>query len=368
MAGVWAFWIGLYYLSSPVFFPIENKFPLAILIWVVSFCAAAVTVEYVTLSNGTIRQRCDTGILKLCSLLALGSSLFLICRNVFRALNGKSEMFFLYLRTLNTGLDESIEKESYGILPYFTSALLVVYLISLIDYRKDNKKWVIFLLVMNLLMVLVTMAKSGLFVLIFSSLVVLHLRGKIRMKQMILPLAVFMGLCILIQTIRDASAEVDVVSFFDIYLFSGAVAFDNLDVTNFSTDGSNVFRLFYAVAHTLGFPVEVKPTILDYTSVGNMEVTNVYTVMYPYYVDFGYVGVFIFGLVNGAVGGALFRASRTNHAALVLYALFASFVFLGFLGDFFITNLSSFIQYVIYACLPFYFKLNRSMMPRKGGR
>lgn len=49
--------------------------------------------------------------------------------------------------------------------------------------------------------------------------------------------------------------------------------------------------------------------------------TNVYTVMFPYYVDFGYWGIFIFSLILGSGWGVLYNEMKRGIPFLQSYTL-----------------------------------------------
>ena len=81
-----------------------------------------------------------------------------------------------------------------------------------------------------------------------------------------------------------------------IYIYSPLVALGLLE--NTIHFGEYTFRIFYAVSYYFGFS-ELPPqeTILDYVNVPFP--TNVYTVMQPFYSDFGLLGVFLGAIFYG---------------------------------------------------------------------
>lgn len=83
----------------------------------------------------------------------------------------------------------------------------------------------------------------------------------------------------------------------------------------------HTFRILYAIGHTLGITEPPTETILEFVSIPDM--TNTYTNMYPFYEDFGNIGVFVFSIVYGIFYGFLYKKSRTGgKIQLVLYAIF----------------------------------------------
>ena len=89
--------------------------------------------------------------------------------------------------------------------------------------------------------------------------------------------------------------------------------------------------------------------------------------MYPFYEDFGNIGVFVFSIVYGIFYGFLYKKSRTGgKIQLVLYAIFLTFVLMEFIGEFIFTNMSVTIQYIVFATLPYLFsKQNTSKYSTK---
>ena len=82
--------------------------------------------------------------------------------------------------------------------------------------------------------------------------------------------------------------------------------------------------------------------------------TNTYTVLYPFYKDFGTSGVLFFSVIYGSVYGYLYKKTVTgNKFALIVYAMLLNYIILQFIGDFIFTNLSMEIQHLIFAILPF---------------
>ena len=99
---------------------------------------------------------------------------------------------------------------------------------------------------------------------------------------------------------------------------------------------------------------EPEDTILPF--VGVPELTNTYTVLYPFYIDFGVFGVFFFSLCYGCAYGFLYKKTVTGgKMAEVIYAIGLCFIMLEFIGEFFFTNLSQEIQHIFFVVLPFLF-------------
>jgi len=77
-----------------------------------------------------------------------------------------------------------------------------------------------------------------------------------------------------------------------VYLLAGLPAYDQILSLNLDhTHGDMTLRSFYSILQTLGLYSHTVPPVQDYVFVP--FATNVYTVFYPYYVDFGIVYLLI---------------------------------------------------------------------------
>ena len=349
-SGVWTIILLAYLISSPSFYYVENRFVPAILIWVTFYGLSSLFTEKLFSSRLRKHKIINEKIWKLLLVISVSVTLIACYTNIKEALTNP-EFFFISLRSMNTGLDETIEKET-TIWSYFLAAATILYLAELIRYP-EKKKIFILLLLVNLLFSFVTMAKSMFAQLFFCTAIILAIQKRIKLKQMILPIAVLSFVMVIIQLLRTVpgSEDFSTAGFVDAYLFSGMIAFDHSNI-HITGDGSHTFRLFYAIAHVFDDRISVVNPILEYATISNTgAITNVYTGLYPFYADYGMLGVFIFSIIYGSFAGFLYSHSRYSHPALILYSIFATFSLLLFFGDFFLTNLSLFLQYVFYSMI-----------------
>lgn len=170
---------------------------------------------------------------------------------------------------------------------------------------------------------------------------------------MFLGLIAFVALSFVVQNARAVGEDMETNNFLATYLSSSIVAFDYFAVPDSAVQfGEHTFRLLYAIGHSLGLCHEPTGVILEFVNVPNA--TNTYTNLYPFYEDFGLVGVFVFSMIYGAIYGALYKKARTGGKfELILYAILLTFVLMEFIGEFIFTNLSMFLQYLFFAVLPF---------------
>ena len=354
-SGLWLLIIILYYVFPHNYYAIENRFPLSILIWVICFDISALVAMYVTSSN-QILQKYNKKVYQIEVILAVAGTLVIAIGSIRLALT--SDYFFLYLRSLSTGLDENIQADGNLLWGYFRSAMIIVYLAELVKGYNSSKTKIYLFLFLNILICFVTMAKSQLFIVLVSSIIVLKQKNIITNKQIGASLFVFSILSFLIQIARMGEGDdFSIGGFLSGYIISGSVAFDVFNPDEISQNGSNVFRFFEAILNRLGIIESSNETILSYTSIGRYAITNVYTILYPFYVDFGCAGVAIFGIIYGFLSGFLYKKSKYNDAALIMYALIASAIVFGFFGELLFTNLSTYIQYLLYVLMLYYLKV-----------
>jgi len=351
VSGIWLFIILLYYLLPHNLYAIDGKFVTCILIWVIGFFLSS-SVAYSITGYGKDVLKKNEQIYKYEMIFAIIATLILAIECIRLALT--SDYFFLYLRSLNTGLDENIQGSTNPIWGYLRSAMIVVYLNELINSKPENKTRRIVFFIFNILTCFVTMAKSQLFLVVFSTVIILHRKKMIKARQLFIVALVCLGLFSLMQLLRTHdSSEFSMLNFLAIYILSGSVAFDEFNPANFS-GGSNIFRFFVALTNRLGLSnIAANETILEYTVIGPYSITNVYTLLYPYFVDLGYIGIVVFSVVNGSLCGYFYKKSQNSEPALIMYAMLSYTIVFGFLGEILFANLSTFLQYAIYAYLPY---------------
>ena len=351
-SGIWGIILFLYVILDPPFYPLREKFITSLLIWIVGFLISAYLIGF---SLNIAKREFIPINVKIWRILLFLSILSCVITsyNAIEVAITTPEHFFLALRSINTGLDENLEVRTAGILPYFNSALLILYIVELITLE-HGKKMLYLLLFLNVFFAFITMAKTQFTLIFVVTVVVLYQQNRIKLKQLIIPSCFLLFFFVILQTIRMLDGDdFETSSFFNLYLFSSIVAFDNLP-NDINYDGSMVFRFFYALLNTLGVKVNVNETILDFIQIADTGITtNTYTIMYPFYADFGYWGVLIFSLFYGCFYSYIYQLSKVSNFGLVIYSILVAYLILSFIGDFLFTNLSLFIQYSFYSAIIF---------------
>ena len=351
VSGAWGVILVAYTISSPNFYPLENRFPIAIFIWVLGFYVTSLFFSSKLKESKYRKQTINTKIWKILIAVSVPTVLYSAYSSINNALKNPEKFFFM-LRAIHNGLDENVEGESLGILAYFLASIFILYLAEYIRYP-EKKKFFYVLLALNILFAALTVAKAQFVQIFIASFVVLSFKKKIRIKKLIIPTLLIFAFFVLLQNIRSDNdisdiGENSIKGFIDSYVFGGMVAFDHTTF-NITWDGRNVFRLFYAIAHVFNKSVPVADIILDYSQIGPQNYTNVYTGLQPFYQDYGMMGIAVFSIVYGALAGFLFAKAKTNSPALIVYSILASHTIMFFMGEYLSASLSLFIQYAFYS-------------------
>lgn len=239
--------------------------------------------------------------------------------------------------------------------PFYYGLWVATYLLYLKDISKD--KW--FRAVVAGLLVLafgiVTMSKTLILNFGIMTLFVLFWRKKISTKHILIGLAVLIVFLVFIQVIRYSLTvdEENMSSMFELYILRNFNAFDTLKPCSAEHFGEHVFRLYYAVTYKLGLSsVEPISPILPwvYTPV----ITNTYTVLYPFFLDFGYTGIGIFAILLGSGMGWIYARHREGSEVFtLLYAYFCVLLVTQYNGEAFFTNLAGHIKFLILLLIPY---------------
>ena len=131
---------------------------------------------------------------------------------------------------------------------------------------------------------------------------------------------------------------------FQNYTLGGLVAFDRARTGEVSRhEEYRSLRFFYAVVKKLGRDVPVPQMVLPVT--GTPTMTNVYTIYYTYFFDFGWCGTFAAMIIIGMAATALYyRAVSGSSVALVLYGILLPCLLLSNADEYFLTGFSANVQ------------------------
>ena len=146
---------------------------------------------------------------------------------------------------------------------------------------------------------------------------------------------------------QDTTSFVD---FFAMYITTPPVAFGRLKENVFCQFGSNTFGQVYMYLNAFGFNFDYTERIQEFVQVPVL--TNVYTIFQPFYTDFGVTGVFVFGLIYGALFGYIYALFKSgNSSCKLLYTYLVEVIIIQFYNENLMQNLYLSVTFTIWAIL-----------------
>lgn len=228
-----------------------------------------------------------------------------------------------------------------GILNYTQSINYALFFVGIWLYPKISKYQLAAIVLLNLIIEFSMMEKSGILVMILGSLFVLYERKVIRITTIGVTLLSTILLFFFFNMAKeDTSSDAEsmtFIDFFGMYVTSPLVAFDHLRITITDQWGPNTFNAVYPYINRLGFHFQTIERLQDFVAVP--IITNVYTIMQPFYNDFGRPGVAFFGFAYGVVFGFVYRKFREgNILCRCLYTFLVEVIIIQFYNENFLQS------------------------------
>ncbi|CAK7083266.1 MAG: hypothetical protein BACD_04215 [Bacteroides rodentium] len=274
---------------------------------------------------------------------------------------------FLALRMANLGVEEDLV--GIGALKYFNPIVFVLFLAELYRIKpNESKKKLYVLLFINILFIVASMAKVGVFFLIVPTVIVVFFKKKIKFKKIFLIVVSLFFLLVLVHFSRGNGGNVsnfsDAISdMMKIYLFAGVPAMDQILEEGVYSGlwGEHVFSSFYKLLNVFGGNFLFGTGKVFVGSNGYALVpfpTNVFTVLYVFYVDFGVIGVMFFAFLTGLFATFIYRLAKFGSVwAIILYSHIATSLALQFFSDFIFSMLSQTLQLIFWTYILYHFHL-----------
>lgn len=197
-----------------------------------------------------------------------------------------------------------------GIFNYAIVISQSLLLVSLWRYPKIAKWQLAVVILCCMVNSLAIMEKGSLFFVILCGIYVLYERGVVRGWHIVLFGTLTVLFFYLFNMMRDGeqySNKYSLFDFFSTYVLSPPVAFCRVRQEITDQFGTNTLETIYLFLNRLGANVEVHEKTQEFVYVP--VYTNVYTIMQPFFRDFGYFGVAFFAWVYGLMSGMLYRFS-----------------------------------------------------------
>lgn len=233
-----------------------------------------------------------------------------------------------------------------GLLNHVQGLNFALFIVGLWMYPKISKWLLIYIIVVNIVFEVFRMEKSGILIMILGTIFMLYERRKIRIRSILLT---FAGIIILFfffnLSKEDVESESDstFLDFFGMYVTSPMVAFDRLYPDLSGNFGENTFCILYPYLNMLGFNLEYTDRLQEFVWVP--IVTNVYTIMQPFYNDFGRLGIAFFGIVYGVFFGWTYRRFREGNPVFIcIYTYLIEIIIIQFYNDNLLQNIVLFLE------------------------
>jgi oligosaccharide repeat unit polymerase len=353
-SGLWFCILVLYLFLSHTLNPLTNKYYIAINLWVALFCLSSLFMQSLSFATkpAVTPSTLTRNILFYISILTFP----LVIWKIYElAKLGASPNMMNNLRAVAVGGIKNVNIEDAS--PFYIIIWFVSYLIELNQYSKKNRHRVLILFMMYFVYAAITMAKIHFLILFVSTAYLLYSKKVLKIKHISLGVLclffVFEGVQMLrsSSTIKDTHLAKNMIS---LYLLSPSPAFSTVKPESSQFFGENVFRFIYALNYKSGLSAQ-KPvdTFLPFVNVGTG--TNTYTILYPFYKDFGLAGVGFFAVVLGLIMGYVYnKAENGNLIFIIIYAFLLYQIMMQYAAEMFFTNFSLNIKRLIIVLLPFF--------------
>ncbi len=226
-----------------------------------------------------------------------------------------------------------------------------LFLVSIWRYPKIPLWKLLIVYACNLICSLSLMEKGSMFMLVICTMFVLYEKKKIKLRTFAIAAALIIILAYFFNTARETSdtneSNTAFIDFFGMYITSPPVAFSRLSRDVSGQIGANTFEVFYDFLNRFGIGhFDVLKKEQDFVMVPVF--TNVYTIMQPFYVDFGYGGVAFFAAVYGLFSGVLYHLFREgNPICKCLYTFLVQILILQFYQENVFMSISGLTQLAI---------------------
>ena len=305
---VWGGLFAMYFLQGTLD-PIGPLFVTNFLLWIGTFIPASILTFILTKDESLARpiergKSINVNMYLFYALLVV-SLLFTIlyAKRIYEIVSQFDTEDLLY----NIRLYAIYKTESPGILILTQGLNFSLFLTAIWLYPKISKWTIALIVAINLLLEFSMMEKSGILIMILSALFVLYEKQTIKLRSIGFTLLGIIVLFFFFNMSKESQDQdsTDFVDFLGIYITSPIVAFEKLRITITNGWGINTFNDVFPYLRYLGIHLESIERLQDFVYVP--VPTNVYTIMQPFYNDFGSMGVAVFGILYGWAAGYVYR-------------------------------------------------------------
>lgn len=305
---IWGGLLVLYFLQGTLD-PIGPQFLTNFILWIGTFIPASFLTFILTkdesLTSPVERGKSIDVNMQLFYVLLVVSLLFTIL--YAKWIYGIVSQFDTEDLLFNIRLYAVYKTDSPGILILTQGLNFSLFLTAIWLYPKISKLTIALIVAINLLLEFSMMEKSGILIMVLSTLFVLYEKRIIKLRSIGITLLGIIVLFFFFNMSKEAQEQesVDFMDFLGIYVTSPIVAFEKLRITITDGWGGNTFSDVFPYLRYFGIHLESINRLQDFVYVP--VPTNVYTIMQPFYNDFGTMGVAVFGLLYGWGAGYVYR-------------------------------------------------------------
>lgn len=351
MNALWMVLVNLYVHTEHPLFPLSDKFCVALFFWVIPFtCISLLFGRKYSLKKNIVSSSKDRAyVYNLLYPYFICFSIVYVFSLLYYA--GGS---LVNIRHFLVGYDFP---PFLKMLMYVSNFMFVYVMYGILNYKQISKKKLVSIFIAYLVVSIFNSSKTT-FLALFVALIYVYriLFGKLKVKTVILLSLGILALIVFMVVNRGDSgmfvhSSNPILDYLYIYLLSPLPAFDMLlhsnNVLDSGTVGSGTFSFFYTIFNALGANYKIAELG---TWVEVPLLTNVFTVMRGYYLDWGMMGIFVMSLLMGLIWGILYSLQQKMLRVYILfYSVTVGYLFFQSFGDYFWHNMSMTLQYFIAA-------------------
>lgn len=348
---VWIAVMSAYAFTDHGLYPATSQFTEAISIWVPGFCLSSYAAFHLTPAYKGVRWKQNPDVIRLLFIFTAVIAPFAFYKALSFALSSGSPADLMFnLR------DQAINDKGFslGFLGYFVHVAYVLLLVNL-DRRSIDRKGLCLATILCLIFFFTTLSKQVFFMIAVSLLYLLYVYKRITLKPFLYFGAAFLFLGILFTAVRSVnSGSEETFTFMDLlvmYIVSPVSAFCYDSPESAAIWGENTFRGLYNIGNALGLTFK-QPADLIQSFIYIPLPTNVYTMMSPYFKDFGYDGLLVFSVLEGAITGCIYKYAESGHNVVrLLYTYLLTMLILQYFDETFFMGMSRFLQIIVLVLL-----------------
>lgn len=351
-ASIWliVFIVGL--LSEEYYYPIKER---AFIAWLIWFMVTSLFF-FLIYPSSTKSAQMRAGIRKIpidYSLPLLFLTIWL-CYQIWVVGSSGPESFFSNLRMsaiLRMSAVNPNDFTSLGSLIMRSYPLVfALFLFEHVYEHRENRHLRFLLWCFMLLYAIAIMSKNAILIPLLSWTIIQGIEGRLNASKIALFAVVVFSLMIFVHFMRSASGfDVQMIlNMLALYIYSPIIALGYTDINSRLPIGAHVFRFFYAIGDILHItppPISIIPEFIRVP-----EPANVFTVMHPFYHDFGLLGVTLGAVLYGLFFSCLYFLSvKRGGIWIVLFSGYSIALVLQFFAELLFLGLSLNLHILFYS-------------------